>query len=58
MAIRAGVKKLCLFHSDHSFDDFQLDNFLKNSNRYKEIYNDAANLEIMIAYDGLELDVG
>jgi phosphoribosyl 1,2-cyclic phosphodiesterase len=58
MAIRAGVKKLCLFHSDHTFDDFQLDNFLKNSNRYKEIYNDAANLEIMIAYDGLELDVG
>lgn len=55
LAIRAGVKKLCLFHSDHTFDDFQLDKFLENSLRYKEIYEDSAELEIMIAYDGLEL---
>jgi phosphoribosyl 1,2-cyclic phosphodiesterase len=57
LAIRGHVKQLCLFHSDHTFSDFDLDKFLKDSLRYREIYDDSSDLDIMIGYDGLEIDL-
>lgn len=57
LAIRSQVKKLCLFHSEHTFNDYELDKFLKDSKRYKDIYNKKADLDIIIAYDGLTLDL-
>lgn len=57
LAIRAGVKKLALFHSDHTYDDYQLQKFLKDSQRYLEIYAPGSALELLIAYDHLQLVV-
>ncbi len=56
MAVKAQAKKLCLFHSDHLLDDIQLDKFLADSIRYKEIYDAHSNTAIVLAYDGMELD--
>lgn len=57
LSVRANVKKLCLFHSDHTFNDQELQNFLKNSHRYLEIYDEKAQLDISISYDGLEIEL-
>jgi phosphoribosyl 1,2-cyclic phosphodiesterase len=56
MAVQATAKKLCLFHSDHLLDDMQLDKFLADSVRYKEIYDPNSTMEILLAYDGMLLD--
>ncbi|MBT8220099.1 MAG: MBL fold metallo-hydrolase [Bacteroidia bacterium] len=57
LAVRAGVKKLFLFHSDHMFGDEDLEKFLNDSLRYLEIYDDKSQLELNIAYDGLLVDL-
>lgn len=57
LAVRAKVKKLFLFHSEHTFDDADLDKFLHDSKRYLNIYDDDSQLDIAIAYDGLEVDL-
>ena len=57
LATRADVKKLCLFHSEHTFNDNELNDFLVKSQRYSKIYDDQSELEISIAYDGLEFDL-
>jgi len=56
LSIRAGVKELVLFHSDHNFDDFKLSEFLDQSLRYQEIFDDKSDLSISIAYDGLTME--
>ena len=56
LAARAGVRKLCLFHSEHTFTDSELQKFLDDSKRYLKIYDDSSELEVMIAYDGLTLE--
>ena len=57
LAVRSGVKKLCLFHNEHTVDDHQLEKFLKDTRRYLEIHDAASKLQIDLAYDGLELSV-
>ena len=57
LAVRAGVKSLYLFHSDHTFSDWDLNRFLTNSRRYKGIYNEEAELDIHIAYDGQVVEI-
>ena len=57
MAVRAQVKRLFLFHSDHTFNDESLENFLEDSRRYLEIYDAEAVLDIAIAYDGMLVDL-
>lgn len=57
LAVRAGVKKLCLFHSDHTFVDHDLTKFLSDSKRYLNIYDEGSELDVVIAYDGLVLDL-
>jgi phosphoribosyl 1,2-cyclic phosphodiesterase len=56
MAVDAGVKKLCLFHSEHSCNDENLDRFLNDTRDYLAIHADSSPLQIFLAYDGLELD--
>jgi phosphoribosyl 1,2-cyclic phosphodiesterase len=57
LAVRANVKKLCIFHSEHTFGDEELHKFLNDSKRYLDIYDSDSLLDIMIAYDGLTLDL-
>jgi phosphoribosyl 1,2-cyclic phosphodiesterase len=53
----ARVKRLCLFHSEHTYDDETLDRFLDDTRKYSKFHADAYPLEIDLAYDGLEIGV-
>ena len=57
LAVRAGVKRLCLFHSEHAHDDPTLDQFLETTQGYLKIYAGDHPLRIDLAYDGLEIEV-
>lgn len=63
LASRAGVKHLCLFHNEPTADDATLDEFLKNTRMFRDVYaranKDTGNRmpeKISIAYDGLAVD--
>jgi len=55
LAVRAGVKRLCLFHSEPTLDDEALDRFLAETRDYLRIHSPASLLVIDLAYDGLEI---
>lgn len=57
LAARAGVKRLCLFHSEPTWDDEALDRFLAESRAYLRIYDPASPLLIDLAYDGLRIEL-
>ncbi len=59
IAMRAGVKKLILFHHDPSYSDEKLDEVFLRALRYREMMDvdNKSELEIKIAYEGLELEV-
>ncbi|MBU0544207.1 MAG: MBL fold metallo-hydrolase [Proteobacteria bacterium] len=57
LAVRAGVKRLCLFHSEHTYDDDALDQFLNDTRNYLNIHDSSSPLEICLAYDGLEIEI-
>ena len=58
LAVREKVKQLCLFHNEHTFDDHELEFFLKESREYLDIYTKGTSpLEIHLAYDGLCIDL-
>lgn len=53
----ARVRRLCLFHHEPSSDDARISRVLTETRRYEEITRDTDPLEIVSAYDGLELAV-
>jgi len=55
LAVRAGVKRLCLFHSEPTLDDDALDRFLDETRDYLRIHSAESPLVIDLAYDGLEI---
>jgi phosphoribosyl 1,2-cyclic phosphodiesterase len=57
LAVRAGVKRLCLFHSEPTWDDDALDRFLAESREYLRAQDPASSLVIDLAYDGLRIDL-
>jgi len=57
LSVRAGVRRLCLFHSEHSYDDDALDQFLADTREYLKIYDASSPLEIQLAYDGLVMEI-
>ena len=57
LAVKSGVKRLCLFHGEHSYDDEASDKFLEDTRKYLNLFEDAYPLEIDLAYDGLEIEV-
>lgn len=57
LAIRAGVKHLCLFHHEHTIDDHQLEQFLKDTIRYRDLSDASSTMRIDLAWDGLEIAV-
>jgi phosphoribosyl 1,2-cyclic phosphodiesterase len=57
LAVRAEVKHLCLFHSEHSYDDEMLEQFLNDTNTYLKIHADDHLLKIDLAADGLEIEI-
>jgi len=57
LALKSGVKKLVLFHHDPSYDDEKLDDVYLRAVRYKEMMDPDADLDIVMAYEGLELEL-
>ncbi len=57
LAVQSGVKRLCLFHSEPTWDDEMLDRFLAESRAYLRIYDPSSPLVIDLAYDGLRIDL-
>ncbi len=61
IALKAGVRKLVLFHHDPSYDDEKLDEVYLRALRYKEMVESStsggSDLEIVMAYEGLEIEV-
>jgi len=57
LAVRAGVKHLCLFHSEHTSDDAALDRYLLESRKYLNICDSESSMAVSLAYDGLEISL-
>ena len=58
LAVRSGVKRLCLFHMEPTCGDDFLQTTLQQTRDYLEIYSGGHHaMEIVMAYDGLEIDL-
>jgi phosphoribosyl 1,2-cyclic phosphodiesterase len=57
LAVRSNVKRLSLFHSDHTYDDESLSQFLNDTREYLKIHDCSSSLEICLAYDGMEIEI-
>lgn len=53
----AGVRCLCMYHHEPAYDDARIESVLQETRRFEEITRDGPQLEIVSAYDGLELEV-
>jgi phosphoribosyl 1,2-cyclic phosphodiesterase len=53
----AAVKKLALFHHEPANDDAAIERILKDARRLEELTRQARRLEVIAAFDGLELDL-
>ena len=53
----AGAKKLALFHHEPVYDDTRLEAVFRETIRFEEITRTDKKLDVVIAYDGLVLDV-
>lgn len=56
IAKKAGVKKLCLFHNEHTSDDEDLEKMYLDTLKYA-ILSESEMLSIIPAYDGLSIKV-
>lgn len=57
ISIKAGVKKLVMFHHDPSYSDEKLDAVYLRALNYKNMTTERNDLEIIMAYEGLELEI-
>jgi phosphoribosyl 1,2-cyclic phosphodiesterase len=53
----AGAKKLALFHHEPANDDTAIAGILRDSRRLEELTRQGKPLEVIAAYDGLEIDL-
>ena len=53
----AHAKKLALFHHEPANDDRAIERILRESRRLEELTRDMHKLEVVAAYDGLEIDL-
>jgi anti-anti-sigma factor len=57
LAQLARVKRLVMFHHEPAYDDARIERVLGETIRYEEISRDGHQVEVLSAYDGLELAV-
>jgi phosphoribosyl 1,2-cyclic phosphodiesterase len=57
LAVKAGVKRLCLFHHEHTYDDEVFDELLADTRTYLGILSETSPLKVLMAYDGLEIEI-
>jgi ribonuclease BN (tRNA processing enzyme) len=51
----AGAKRLALFHHEPTYDDDDIQRMHEESIRYEELTREGGALEVLCAYDGLEI---
>ena len=57
IAIKSEVKKLVLYHHDPSYDDNKMDNVALQAIKYKSMTAPNSPLQILAAYEGLEIQL-
>ncbi len=57
LSVKAGVKHLCIYHNEPTFDDERLDEFLEDTRRYLKIYAETSPLVIDVAFDGMHIEL-
>lgn len=57
LSVKAGVKRLCIFHNEPTCDDETLSKFLDDTRKYLRLYDDTSPLEIDLAYDGMVIEL-
>lgn len=57
LAVKSGVKRLCLFHNEHTCSDEKFDDFLDKTRSYLKLFDESSDLKIDVAYDGLLISV-
>jgi len=57
LALKAGVKHLCLFHLEPVSTDQTLDKFLHDTRKLATLLGEDEILEVSIAWDGMEVDI-
>ena len=57
LAVEGMVKRLCLFHHEHTYGDDVFDELLEDTRTYLRILSETSTLEITMAYDGLEIEI-
>jgi phosphoribosyl 1,2-cyclic phosphodiesterase len=53
----ASAKKLCLYHHEPTHDDLEIDRVFADTCRFEQLTRENSALEIVSAYDGLELQL-
>jgi phosphoribosyl 1,2-cyclic phosphodiesterase len=53
----ARARRLCLFHHEPVFGDAQLEELLEETRRFEQITRDGHAVEVLSAYDGLEIQL-
>ncbi|MDO9576396.1 MAG: MBL fold metallo-hydrolase [Candidatus Cloacimonadales bacterium] len=57
LALKSDVKQIVLFHNEPTYDDKILEKMLHDTRRYAQITSEEKELEIELAYDGLEIEI-
>ena len=57
LAQAARVKRLVLFHHEPAYDDRMIEEVLADTVRFEEISRPGHKVEVIAAYDGLELEL-
>jgi phosphoribosyl 1,2-cyclic phosphodiesterase len=57
LSVRSNVKRLCLFHNEHTYNDEDLEKSLLDGRKYVKLYDKDYDLDVHMAYDGLEIEV-
>ena len=55
MAQKAAVKRLVMFHHEPTYDDRMIEAVLGETIRFEQISRDGHKVEVIAAYDGLDL---
>jgi len=53
----AGARCLCMYHHEPAWNDARIEAVLQETRRFEEITRSGDRLEVISAYDGLELDI-
>jgi len=54
---RAAAKRLCMFHHEPAYDDAKIESVLADTRRFESLTREGQALDVIAAYDGLEIDV-